>query len=328
MPRLLTLARQLAGLTALLHLMQTPAVAADDYPTRPVRMIVAFAPGGSADINARIVAQKLGAELGSTIVIENKGGAGGNLGAVEAKKSAPDGYSIFYATSAVALAPAVYANPGFQAEKDFTPISLTATIPLVLVVNKSVPANNPAEFVAWLKQQDGKVNYGSSGRGALLHLAGALFLNETGTRATHVAYRGSAPAITDMLGGSIQFMFLPINEISSHLDSGALKAVAVTHTQRIPQLPNVPTMREALGLTTMDIGAWQGLLVPAGTPKDVTRKLSDALERTLKAPEVKSRLVELGSIVLGGTDKDYADYMQTEAARWAKIVHETGAKAE
>jgi tripartite-type tricarboxylate transporter receptor subunit TctC len=308
--------------------MLAPAVAADDYPTRPVRMIVAFAPGGSADINARIVAQKLGAELGSSIIIENKGGAGGNLGAVEAKKSPPDGYSIFYATSAVALAPAVYANPGFQAEKDFTPISLTATIPLVLVVNKSVPANNPAEFVAWLKQQDGKVNYGSSGRGALLHLAGALFLNETGTRATHVAYRGSAPAITDMLGGSIQFMFLPINEISSHLDSGALKAVAVTHSQRIPQLPNVPTMREALGLTTMDIGAWQGLLVPAGTPKDVTQKLSQALERTLKAPEVKSRLIELGSIVLGGTDKEYADYMQTEAARWAKIVHETGAKAE
>lgn len=328
MSRLLTLAQQLAGLVALAPLMHAPATAADDYPTRPVRMIVAFAPGGSADINARIVAQKLGTELGSTIVIENKGGAGGNLGAVEAKKSPPDGYSIFYATSAVALAPAVYANPGFQTEKDFTPISLTATIPLVLVVNKSVPASNPAEFVAWLKQQDGKVNYGSSGRGALLHLAGALFLNETGTRATHVAYRGSAPAITDMLGGSIQFMFLPINEISSHLDSGALKAVAVTHSQRIPQLPNVPTMREALGLTTMDIGAWQGLLVPAGTPKDVTQKLSNALERTLKAPEVKSRLVELGSIVLGGTDKEYADYMQTEAARWAKIVHETGAKAE
>jgi tripartite-type tricarboxylate transporter receptor subunit TctC len=315
-----------AGLAALTILVQ-PASAADDYPTRPIRMIVAFAPGGSADINARIVAQKLGTELGSSIVIENKGGAGGNLGAVEAKKSAPDGYSIFYATSAVALAPSVYANPGFQ-DKDFTPISLTATIPLVLVVSKSVPANTPAEFVAWLKQQDGKANYGSSGRGALLHLAGALFLKETGTKAAHVAYRGSAPAITDMLGGSTQFMFLPINEISSHLESGALKALAVTHTQRIPQLPNVPTVREALGLNTMDIGAWQGVLVPAGTPKDVTQKLSAALARTLAAPDVKSRLVDLGSIVLGGTDKEYADYIQTEAARWAKIVQETGAKAE
>ena len=317
-----------SGLAALAVLVQAPAIAADDYPTRPIRMIVAFAPGGSADINARIVAQKLGTELGGSIVIENKGGAGGNLGAVEAKKSTPDGYSIFYATSAVALAPAVYANPGFRAETDFTPISLTATIPLVLVVGKSVPANTPAEFVAWLKQQDGKANYGSSGRGALLHLAGALFLKETGTKATHVAYRGSAPAITDMLGGSTQFMFLPINEISSHLESGALKAVAVTHTQRIAQLPNVPTMREALGLTTMDIGAWQGLLVPTGTPADVTRKLSAALERTLSAPDVKARLVELGSIVLGGTDKEYADYIRAEGARWAKIVDETGAKAE
>lgn len=327
MTKLTDIARRLIGVTAVVTFAQSPLHAADDYPTRPVRMIVAFAPGGSADINARIVGQKLGAELGGSIVIENKGGAGGNLGAVEAKKSAPDGYSIFYATSAVALAPSVYANPGFQA-KDFEPISLTATIPLVLVVGKSVPTTNPVELVAWLKEQDGKVNYASSGRGALLHLAGALFLKETGTKAAHIAYRGSAPAITDMLGGSVQFMFLPINEISSHLESGSLKAVAVTHAQRVPQLPNVPTMREAFGLQTMDIGAWQGLLVPADTPKDVTRKLSTALERTLQSPEVKKRLVELGSIVLGGTDKDYADYMQAEATRWARIVQETGAKAE
>ena len=317
-----------AGLAALTIVVHTPASAADDYPTRPVRMIVGFAPGGSADINARIVGQRLGTELGSSIVIENKGGAGGNLGAVEAKKSTPDGYSIFYATSAVALAPSVYANPGFQADKDFTPISLTATIPLVLVVAKSVPANTPAELVAWLKEKDGTANYASSGRGALLHLAGALFLKETGTKAAHVAYRGSAPAITDLLGGSTHFMFLPINEISSHIESGSLKALAVTHTQRVPQLPNVPTIREALKLETMDIGAWQGLLVPAGTPKEVTQKLSAALERTLAAPEVKNRLVELGSIVLGGTDKQYAEYMAAEGARWAKIVQETGAKAE
>jgi tripartite-type tricarboxylate transporter receptor subunit TctC len=328
MSRLFYISWSLVGAVAIATLAWANAIAADDYPTRPVRMIVAFAPGGSADINARIVGQKLGSELGGSLVIENKGGAGGNLGAVEAKKSAPDGYSIFYATSAVALAPSVYANPGFQAEKDFEPISLTTTIPLVLVVGKSVPTSTPAEFVTWLKQQEGKVNYASSGRGALLHLAGALFLKETGTKATHIAYRGSAPAITDMLGGSVQFMFLPINEISSHLESGSLKAIAVTHTQRVAQLPNVPTMREAFGLTTMDIGAWQGLLVPAGTPKDITAKLSAALERTLKAPEVKNRLVELGSIVLGGTSKEYAEYMRAEAARWATIVSETGAKAE
>ena len=319
--------RALAGFALSAALVAAPALA-DDYPSRPIRMIVAFAPGGSADINARIVAQRLGTELGGSIVIENKGGAGGNLGAVEAKKAAPDGYSIFYATSAVALAPAVYANPGFKTETDFTPISLTATIPLVLVVTKGVPANNPAEFVAWLKAQGGKANYGSSGRGALLHLAGAQFLKETGTQATHVAYRGSAPAITDMLGGSTHFMFLPINEISSHLAGGSLRALAVTHPTRIPQLPDVPTMRESLGLTTMDMGAWQGLLVPAGTPDAITAKLSAALERTLKAPEVTGRLVELGSIVLGGSAKDYADYMKAEGERWAKIVQETGAKAE
>jgi tripartite-type tricarboxylate transporter receptor subunit TctC len=319
--------RSLVGLVLSAAILAGPA-AADEYPSRPVRMIVAFAPGGSSDINARIVAQRLGTELGGSIVVENKGGAGGNLGAVEAKKAAPDGYSIFYATSAVALAPAVYANPGFKVETDFIPISLTATIPLVLVVTKGVPASNPAEFVTWLKAQGGKANYGSSGRGALLHLAGAQFLKETGTQATHVAYRGSAPAITDMLGGSTHFMFLPINEISSHLGSGALKPLAVTHPTRIPQLPDVPTIRESLGLSTMDMGAWQGLLVPVGTPPAVTAKLSAALERTLKAPEVTSRLVELGSIVLGGGPKEYADYMKAEGERWAKIVQETGAKAD
>lgn len=305
-----------------------PALAADAYPTKPVRMLVAFAPGGSADINARIVGRQLGKELGVAVVVENKGGAGGNIGAAEAKRAAPDGYTVFYATSAVVLAPAVYANPGFDPYKDFTPISLTATIPLVLVVGQSVPAKTVSEFIAWSKTQSGKLNYGSSGSGALLHLAGALFLKETGLEATHVPYRGSAPAINDMLGGATQFMFLPVNEALPHLEGGKLRALAVTHDKRLPQLPDVPTLREATGLSTLDTGAWQGLMVPNRTPAEVVGRLNTALQKVLKDEETQNLLMKQGSIVLGGTDKEYSGFMKAEGERWARIVRETGAKAD
>lgn len=325
---MLTLVRSLTIACACAQFVTAPASAADAYPTKPIRMLVAFAPGGSADINARIVGRQLGKELGVAVVVENKGGAGGNIGASEAKRAAPDGYTVFYATSAVVLAPALYANPGFDPYKDFTPISLTATIPLVLVAGQTVPAKTVGEFVAWGRTQSGKLNYGSSGSGALLHLAGALFLKETGLDATHIPYRGSAPAINDMLGGATQFMFLPVNEALPHLEGGKLRALAVTHGERLPQLPDVPTLREAAGLSTMDIGAWQGLMVPGRTPGDVVGKLSAALQKTLSDPEVQGLLLKQGSIVLGGTDKEYSDFMRAEGERWSRVVRETGAKAD
>ncbi len=321
------LSRIAASLTCL-PLLLGQAAAADPYPTKPIRMVVGFAAGGSADINARIVAQQLSTELGRQVIVENKGGAGGNLGAVDVKRSPPDGYTIFYATSAVALAPSVYDNPGFDPQKDFKPISLTATIPLVLVSSPKVPAKTPAELVAWAKTQGGAVNYASSGRGALLHLVGALFAKEAQIQASHIAYRGSAPAVTDLIGGSTHFMFLPANEAIPQIQGGSLRALAVTHSERLPQLPDVPTFRESMTLTTLDAGAWQGLMVPAGTPQDVATRLGEALDKTLKNEAVRKRIVELGSIMLGGTEKDYADYMKQEGARWAKIVADTGAKAE
>ncbi|MDZ5461198.1 Bug family tripartite tricarboxylate transporter substrate binding protein [Azohydromonas lata] len=323
-----TLIKIVAALGAVTQISLTPASAADAYPTKPVRMVVAFAPGGSADINARAVAQQLGKEMGATIVVDNKGGAGGNLGAVEAKRAAPDGYTVFYATSAVVLAPALYAKPGFDPYQDFTPISLTATIPLVLVTNPNVPAKTVSEFVTWGKSKDGKINYGSSGSGALLHLAGALFLKETGFQATHIAYKGSAPAITDLLGGTTDFMFLPINEAMQHIKGGSMRALAVTHDKRSPLLPNVPTIREATGKTTMDMGAWQGLMVPKGTPAEVVTKLDTSLQKALKDAGLRERLTSQGSIVLGGTQKEYVDYMKGEGARWAAVIRDTGAKAD
>ena len=324
---MLNLVRPLAILCACAPFVIAPALATS-YPAKPIRMIVAFAPGGSADINARIVGRQLGKELGQAVVIENKGGAGGNIGATEAKRAAPDGYTIFYATSAVVLAPAVYAKPGFDPYKDFTPISLTATIPLVLVASPTVPAKTVSEFIAWGKTQAGKLNYGSSGSGALLHLAAALFLKETGLEATHVPYKGSAPAINDILGGSTQFMFLPVNEALPHLEGGKLRALAVTHDKRLPQLPDVSTIREATGLATLDTGAWQGLMVPNGTPAEVVGKLNTALQKVLKDEETQNLLMKQGSIVLGGTDKEYSEFMKAEGERWARVVRETGAKAD
>jgi tripartite-type tricarboxylate transporter receptor subunit TctC len=306
----------------------TATFASDAYPSKPIRMIVAFAAGGSADINARIVGRQLAQEIGGTIIIENKGGAGGNIGAVEVKRAAPDGYTLFYATSAIVLAPSLYANPGFDPYADFTPISLTATIPLALVVSPNVPAKTLPEFIAWLKAQSGKVNYASSGTGALLHLAGELFLKETGTKAVHVPYRGSAPAIGDLIGGSTQFMFLPLNEAIGQVEGGKLRALAVTTEKRVAQMANVPTIREATGITTVEAGAWQGLVVPKGTSAEIVAKLTNALSKTLKDEKTVSLLVAQGSIILGGSAQDYAAYMKAEGDRWARIVKETGAKAE
>ena len=308
--------------------LAAPWALAQDYPLRPIRMIVAFAPGGSADINARIVGQQLGVELGTQVIIENRGGAGGNLGAVEAKRAAPDGYSIFYTTSAVALSPATYANPGFDPQTDFKLISTIATIPLVLVVNPTVPAKTLPEFVAWAKAQNGRVNYGSSGRGAMLHIVGAQFAKETGFGATHISYRGSGPAVTDLVGGSTQFMFLPANEAKPQIEGGALRAIAVPYAERLPQLPDVPTFREAIGIATFDADAWSGLSVPPGTPQPIVARLTEALRRTLANAEVRRRVTELGSVVLGSTDAEFAELMKRERERWAKVVTEIEVKAE
>lgn len=317
-----------AALGILIQAVLPTARAAEPYPNKPIRMVVAFPPGGSADINARSVGQQLAKELGGTMIVENKGGVGGNLGAMEVKKSAPDGYTLFYATSAVVLAPSLYANPGFDPYADFIPVSLTATIPLVLVANNNLPAKTVTEFIAWGKSRAGKANYGSSGTGALLHLAGALFLKEVGFQATHIPYKGSAPAITDVIGGSTDFMFLPINEATPHIKSGALRPLAVTSEKRSPLLPEVPTVREATGKSSMDMGAWQGLMVPKGTPTEVVNKLQSALQRTLADRSLRDRLTAQGSVMLGGTQKQYVDFMRSEGARWAAVVRDTGARAE
>ncbi|KAI3591749.1 BUG/TctC family periplasmic protein [Cupriavidus sp. U2] len=304
------------------------ANAADKYPSKPVRMLVGFPPGGSADINARIVAQGLASQLSTSIVPDNKPGAGGNIAATEAKRSAPDGYTIFYSTSAIVLAPSLYQNVQFDAFNDFVPISLTANIPLVLVATPKLPVNNVKDLVSYAKANPGKLNYASSGSGALLHLGGALFAKEMDIQVTHVAYKGSAPAITDLISGSTQFMFLPLNEATPHIKAGKLKALALTSDKRSPILADVPTIKEATGLDSLVMGAWQGILVPKGTPDAIVARLRDATERTLQDKAVRTKLQDQGSEILGGTPQQYTQYMQSESIRWARVIKESGAKVE
>ncbi|MGO4280108.1 Tripartite-type tricarboxylate transporter, receptor component TctC [Cupriavidus sp. OV038] len=306
-----------------------PAVSAEDkYPNKPVRMLVGFPPGGSADINARIMAQGLASQFSASIVPDNKPGAGGNIAATEAKRAAPDGYTIFYSTSAIVLAPSLYQNVQFDAFNDFVPISLTANIPLVLVTTPNLPVNNVKELVAHAKANPGKLNYASSGSGALLHLGGALFAKEMGIQATHVAYKGSAPAITDLIAGATQFMFLPLNEATPHIKAGKLKALALTSNKRTPILPDVPTIKEATGLDSLVMGAWQGILVPKGTPGAIVAQLRDATAHALQDKSVRAKLQDQGSEILGGTPQQYTDYMKSESVRWARVIKESGAKIE
>ncbi|XDF34415.1 tripartite tricarboxylate transporter substrate binding protein [Paracidovorax avenae] len=313
---------------AALGLVPAAARAADAYPSRPVRLVVGFPPGGSADINARLVGQQLAKELGGTLVIENKGGAGGNLAAMDIKRSPADGYNLFYGTSAVVLAPSLYSKPGFDPYTDFIPVSLTATIPLLLVASPQLPARTVAELVSYSKENPGKLNYASSGAGALLHLGGALFTDAMGIKAEHVAYKGSAPAVADLLAGNVQFMLLPINEAMPHVRVGSIRPLAITSDRRSPLVPDVPTMQEATGRKDMEMGAWQGLMAPRGTPPEVIAKLASALQATLADQDLRRKLAEQGSTVLGGTAKQYADYMKQEGARWSKVVQDTGTRLD
>ncbi|QOT79315.1 Bug family tripartite tricarboxylate transporter substrate binding protein [Cupriavidus basilensis] len=306
----------------------TPALASDTYPGKPIRMIVGFPPGGSADINARIVAQGLGKQLSTSVVPDNKPGAGGNIAATEAKRATADGYTIFYSTSAVVLAPALYQNVQFDTFADFVPVSLTAIVPLVLVTTPGLPVKNVHELVAYAKANPGKLNYASSGAGALLHLGGALFAKETGIQVTHVAYKGSAPAITDLIAGSTQFMFLPLSDAQPLIKGGKLKALAITSAKRSTLLPEIPTIKEASGMSALEMGAWQGILVPKGTPEPIVRQLREATDRTLKDEAVRAKLIAQGSDILGGTPQQYTAYMKSEATRWGQIIKESGAKVE
>ena len=297
------------------------------WPAKPIRMILAFPPGGPTDIVSRVLAQKLGEQLGQQVLVDNKPGAGGNIGAELASKAPNDGYTIFYNTSAIVINPALYGRASYDTLKDFVPVVLTAAIPMVLVLNPAVPAKNMKEFVDLVKSKPGQFNYSSSGSGTITHLASAMLSAQMALSTQHVPYKGSAPGLVDLAAGQTQFMTDTINTALPYIKDGRLRAIAVTSARRSQVLPDLPTFNES-GLPGFDAAAWQGVVVPAGTPAEIVTRLNAEINKAMQDAGVRARLAGQGADVLGSTPAEYAAYIRAEMPRWARAIKESGAKAE
>lgn len=319
--------RTLRAAAALIALTCTALAHAQAWPAKPVRMILAFPPGGPTDIVARVLGAKLTEQLGQQVLVDNKPGAGGNIGAELAAKAPNDGYTIFYNTSAIVINPALYGRSNYDTLKDFVPVTLTAAIPMVLVVHPAIPVKNMKEFVDYVKSRPGQINYSSSGTGTITHLASAMLAAQMGFTAQHIAYKGSAPGLVDLAAGQTQFMTDTINTALPYVKDGRLRAIAVTSAKRSSVLPDMPTFAES-GMPGFDAAAWQGVVVPAGTPQDIVTRLNSELNRALADAGVRQRLAVQGADALGGTAAEYGAYIRAEMPRWAKAIKDSGAKAE
>ncbi len=299
-----------------------------NYPNRPIKLIVPFPPGGGLDHTARTIQPLLQQHLGQPIVIENKAGAGGIVGAEFAKQQAPDGYTIFLGnTGTMGLYPATYAKLPYDAIKDFASAGQLISNSLVAVINTSVPANTLPEFLAYAKANPGKVNFASGGSGAITHLAGELIKAQTGIDMLHVPYKGSAPAVTDLIGGQVQLLIDVLAVSGPHVTTGKLKAIGVTSKKRIAALPNVPTLDEA-GLKGFEATGWQGLMVPTGTPKEVITKINEALMKTMADPGVKEKFLAVGSEATPSSPEAFAAFIKTEIEKWSRIAKAANVKIE
>ena len=320
-----TLRRALLGLAAAACLPM--AAWAQAYPNKPITLLVPFPPGGPTDLVARVLAKKMSEQMGQSIVIDNKPGANGNIAAVAAAKAPADGYTVLYNTSSITLSPALYKNLAYDVQRDLAPVALTAVVPLALVVNPGVPVNNVREFIAYAKANPGKLSYGSAGNGNVTHLAAFQLVRHHDIDATHVPYRGSAPADVDLVAGQIQFMTDTINSVMPFVKDKRLKLLAMTTSQRMSLFPDVPTLGETV-MPGFEAGAWQGIMVPANTPKAVVQRLNAEINKALQSAEVKEKLALQGAEPLGSTPEEYGAYVKKELARWAAVVKATGVTLE
>ena len=301
---------------------------AQAYPSRPIRYIVPFAPGGTTDILGRIVAHKLQEAWGQPVLVENRAGAGGAVGAEMTAKSPPDGYTIMGGTiSTHAINASVYAKLPYDPIKDFAPVTLLATQPNMLVVHPSIPASSVVELVKLLKANPGKYSYSTSGNGTSAHLSGELFKSMTGTNIQHVPYKGSPQAIADAVSGQVSMSFDNISTAYPQAKAGKLRAIAVTTAQRSGLAPEVPTFAES-GLPGYELGSWHGVFAPAGTPKEIVAKLNAEIVRGIQSAETRQRLLALGVDAAGTSVESFAAFVRAEVPKWAKVVQESGAKAE
>ena len=297
------------------------------WPSKPIRMVVAFPPGGPTDIVSRVIAQRLSEQLGQQVIIDNKPGAGGNIAAELIANAPADGYTLFYNTSAIVIGPALYSKVNYDTLKDFAPVALTASVPMVLAVNPNLPARSVKEFLELARSKPGQLNYSSSGTGTITHLASAMLSTQTGIQTQHVPYKGSAPGLVDLASGQTQFMIDTINTVLPYVRDGRLRGLAVSSMKRSSVLPDLPTLHES-GLSGFDASAWQGIMAPAATPNDIVQRLNTEVNKTLAHPEVRAKLAAQGADVLGGTSAEYAAHLRSELPRWAKAVKDSGAKAD
>ncbi|MGB6105028.1 MAG: tripartite tricarboxylate transporter substrate binding protein [Pusillimonas sp.] len=300
---------------------------AQEYPSKPIVMVVPFPPGGGNDAIGRLMAQKMGEGLGRSIVVDNRGGAGTTIGTAYAAKAAPDGYTILLSSvTSHALAPHLYDKPGYDALKDFAPVALLASTPYVLTVGISQPYQSVDDIIKAAQASPGELTFASGGVGSNTHLAGAVFESLTGTKLLHIPYKGSGPALTDLLGGRVTMMFDTATAATQHVLAGKLRALAVTGASRLPDLPQVPTFAEA-GVQGFDAGSWYSIHVPAGTPAPIIAKLNAEINRVLQLPEVKERFAAISADPKGGTPEELGALVDKEYEQWGALIAKLGVKA-
>lgn len=322
-----------ASAAALMGLCSLSAHAQGAWPNKPVRIVVPFAPGGTTDILARAVAPELSRVFGQQFVVENKAGAGGNLGAEAVAKSAPDGYTLLMGTVGThGINRALYPKLAYDPIKDFAPVTLVASVPNVMVVNAELAkANNITtvqDFIKLAKSRPGKLNMASSGNGTSIHLAGELFKSQTGIFMTHIPYRGSGPALLDLVGGQVDVMFDNLPSAMQLIKGGKIKALALTSSTRSAALPDAPTIEEAAGLKGFEATSWFGLLAPAGTPPDVVNRIQQEVARALASPAINEKMVSQGAIPSGNTPSQFATLIDSEHKKWAQVVKVSGARVD
>ena len=300
--------------------------AQEAWPTRPLRMILPFPPGGGTDLLGRLIAERLSAALGPPVVTENRGGAGGNVGAEAAARSAPDGYTIVLVAPSLAISPTLYSKINYDPVRDFAPVSLVATVPNVMITQPSLPGQLQ-EFIAFAKDKPGALNFGSGGAGTSNHLAGELFNIVTGAKLVHIPYKGVNLAMQDVLAGNVHLVFIGIPAAAPHIKAGKLRALALVAPQRSSALPDVPTVAEA-GLRDFEVTTWYGILAPAGTSKNIVSKLNAELVKIMHSPELKEKLGATGTEPLTSTPEEFAAYIKREIAKWGEVIRKAGVKAD
>ena len=325
--KLTSVAKGMTAFTLIASALGFSTTASAEYPERPIRLVVGFSAGGTTDVVARIIGKEIGDALGKPVVVENRPGAGSNIATELVSRADPDGYTLYMVAVTSAINQTLYKNLRFDLVKDFAPVALAVRVPNLLVVNPKVPVKSVKELVDYAKANPGKLNFASSGSGTSIHMAGELFKQLADVDVAHIPYKGSSPAMTDLIGGQVDYMFDNMPSAWPHVEAGKLRALAVTTADRSEAAPDLPTMKES-GFPSFDVSSWFGVIAPKGTPDDVINKLNATMLAALAKPDVKARLADLGAIPANTTPAEFGDFIKSEVDGWAKVVTASGATVD